>query len=178
MILSKQDWIDIFENAVSWVVVLNMMIYGLSKWVQFDGATVIDKSVSEMSGMELMWAFYGYSKIFALTIGFFEIVGSLLILIRKTRLLGCFFTSTILINIIIQDIIFEVHIGALRAAVIYQSLIFIILWTNKEKVVEGIRAFLLVPKSKKSGKKLLIMTLITLLAFVILRLLEILFTEL
>ena len=42
-----------------------MFIYGGGKLIQFDGAAKIDKTVLELTGMELMWAFYGYSKSFA-----------------------------------------------------------------------------------------------------------------
>src|SRR5690606_27977531 len=108
MKLNKKDKIEIFENAISWVVVLAMLVYGGAKLVQFDGAAQIEKTVSELTGMELMWAFYGYSKAFAMTIGVFEIIGAILILIKRTRIIGCLFTSTILVNIILQDIFFEV----------------------------------------------------------------------
>ena len=59
MVLTKKDKIEIFENAISWIVVIAMLIYGGGKLIQFDGAVEIDKTISEMTGMELMWAFYG-----------------------------------------------------------------------------------------------------------------------
>ena len=62
MNFNKKDRIEILENAISWIVVLAMFIYGGGKLIQFDGATEIDKTVSELTGMELMWAFYSYSK--------------------------------------------------------------------------------------------------------------------
>ncbi|MDG2147503.1 MAG: hypothetical protein P8K14_04720 [Flavobacteriaceae bacterium] len=71
MNLTKKDKIEIFENAISWIVVIAMFIYGGGKLIQFDGAAEIDKTVSEMTGMELMWAFYSYSKSFAITLGGF-----------------------------------------------------------------------------------------------------------
>ncbi|MFI1770244.1 MauE/DoxX family redox-associated membrane protein, partial [Thalassobellus citreus] len=120
MNLNKKDKIEIFENAISWIIVFAMFIYGGAKLIQFDGAAEIDKTVSELSGMELMWAFYGYSKSFAMTLGIFEIIGGILILIKKTRIIGCLFTSTILVNVIFQDIYFGVHLGALKAAILYQ----------------------------------------------------------
>ena len=100
MNLTKKDKIEIFENAISWIVVMAMFIYGGGKLIQFGDLAIIDKTVSEMNGMELMWAFYGYSKSFAITLGVFELIGGLLILINRTRIIGCLFTSTILVNII------------------------------------------------------------------------------
>ncbi|WMN07510.1 hypothetical protein [Marivirga arenosa] len=139
MNFSKKDKIEIFENAISWVVVMAMFIYGGGKMVQFVDAVDPSKTVAEMTGMELMWAFYSYSKSFVITLGIFEVIGGVLILIKRTRLLGCLFITAILFNVILQDIYFGVHLGALKAAILYQILILIILWLNKEKIIKSIK---------------------------------------
>lgn len=172
MNLDKKDKIEIFENAISWVVVLAMFIYGGAKIIQFDGATEIDKTVSELSGMELMWAFYGYSQSYAVTIGFFEIIGGILILIRKTRIIGCLFTSTILVNVILQDIYFEIHSGALTAAILYQLLILIILWVHRRKLMQGIKSLLESNKINQTKTKFFVKLLIAFVLFIGLRILE------
>lgn len=172
MKLDKKDKIEIFENAISWVVVLAMFIYGGAKIIQFEGAAEIDKTVSELSGMELMWAFYGYSQSFALTIGFFEIIGGILILIKTTRIIGCLFTSTILVNVILQDIYFEIHSGALKAAILYQLLILIILWLHKRKLIQGIKALLETHKINQTKTKFFVKLLIAFVLFIGLRIFE------
>ena len=139
MTISKEERIQIFENAISWVVVFAMFIYGAAKVIQFDGGSEVDKFVSDMTGMELMWAFYGYSKPFVLVLGAVEITGGVLILIKRTRILGCLLTSTVLVNVILQDVFYEVNTGALIAAIIYQTLIFIILWMNRFKLIESFK---------------------------------------
>ena len=172
MNFDKKDKIEILENSISWIVVLAMFIYGGGKLIQFDGAIEIDKTVSELTGMELMWAFYSYSKSFAMTLGIIEIIGGILILIKKTRIIGCLLTSTILVNVIFQDIYFGVHLGALKAAILYQILILIILWLNKEKLIRGIKILLESNKTEKPKKKLFIKLLIAFGVFLILRILE------
>jgi len=172
MNFNKKDKIDIFENAISWIIVLAMFIYGGAKLFQFDGAVEIDKTLSELTGMELMWAFYGYSKSFALTLGIFEIIGGILILIKRTRIIGCLFTSTILVNVIFQDIYFGIHLGALKAALLYQLLILIILWLNKEKLIRSIKTLLESDKTEQLKMKLFIKLLIAFGIFVGLRILE------
>ena len=172
MNFNKKDKIEILENAISWVVVLAMFIYGACKLIQFDGANEIDKTISELTGMELMWAFYGYSKSFAITLGILEVIGGILILIKKTRIIGCVFTSTILVNIILQNICFEVHLGALKAAVLYQILILIILWLNKEKLIRSIKVLLEYKKIEQPKIKLFTKLLIAFGVFIILRILE------
>ena len=97
---SKQEKIDILENTISWIIVFMMFVYGVGKIAQFNTAIEIEKTLPGLTGMELMWAFYGYSLPFAIIIGLLEILGALLIFFKRTRLLGCILTSTILINII------------------------------------------------------------------------------
>lgn len=172
MKFDRIDKIEIFENAISWIVVFAMFIYGGAKILQFDGASEIDKTVSEMTGMELMWAFYGYSKSYAITLGLFEIIGGTLILIKSTRIIGCLFTSTILVNVILQDIYFEVHIAALKAAILYQLLILIILWLNKDKVIQSIKDLINFNKSQQSKYKLIIKLVIAFICFVLMRITE------
>ena len=172
MNFDKKDKIEILENSISWIVVLAMFIYGGGKLIQFDGAIEIDKTVSELTGMELMWAFYSYSKSFAMTLGIIEIIGGILILIKKTRIIGCLLTSTILVNVIFQDIYFGVHLGALKAAILYQILILIILWLNKEKLIRGIKILLESNKVEQPKMKLFIKLLIAFGVFIILRILE------
>ena len=176
MVLTKTDKIEIFENAISWIVVIAMLIYGGGKLIQFDSVVEIDKTISEMTGMELMWAFYGYSKSFAITLGVFELIGGLLILIKRTRIIGCLFTSTILVNVILQDIYFGVHLGALKAAIVYQILILIILWLSKEKLIRSVKVLLEYNKTEQPKMKLFIKLLIAFGVFSILRIFEYLLT--
>lgn len=171
---NKQDISEILEDAASWIVVLAMYIYGAAKLFQFKGATATGKIVNEMSGLELMWAFYGYSKTFAIILGILEITGATLILFRKTRVIGCIFTSTILINIILQDYFYEVP--ALRTAILYQSILLIILWMNRERLIETIKV--LTRQSDKNRKKLnfFVKLIITFFVFVVFRIAELYIT--
>jgi hypothetical protein len=168
----KKDIIEILENAFCFIVVMAMFIYGGAKIIQFDGAFETNKSVAEMTGMQLMWAFYGYSKPFAITLGVLEITGGILMLIRRTRILGCLFVSTILVNVILQDIFYEVNIGALRAALIYQFLIIVILWFNKEKLYQSIKLLISTQVIGQSKKAFFIKIGLSIILFVILRIIE------
>ena len=172
MNFDKKDKLEILENSISWIVVLAMFIYGGGKLIQFDGAIEIDKTVSELTGMELMWAFYSYSKSFAMTLGIIEIIGGILILIKKTRIIGCLLTSTILVNVIFQDIYFGVHLGALKAAILYQILILIILWLNREKLIRGMKVLMESNKIEQPKMKLFIKLLIAFGVFLIFRTFE------
>ena len=172
MKFETRDKTEILENALTYVVVMAMFAYGIGKIIQFDGALETNKSVSEMTGQQLMWAFYGYSKPFVLTLGVLEISGGILMLIKRTRILGCFFVTTILVNVILQDIFYEVNVGALRAAVIYQTLILVILWFNKEKLIQSFKILLIETSFDGYKNKFFIKIILSIILFVILRILE------
>ncbi|SIT96134.1 hypothetical protein SAMN05660493_00806 [Epilithonimonas bovis DSM 19482] len=125
-------WVSIF------IISSSMFIYGLSKPTQFEN-TGNFANISTLSGQQLMWIFYGYSKTYPIIIGLFEILGALTILFRKTRIFGCLILTTILINIIIQDYIF--NIVALSSAIYYQILIIIILifdYSEVKKIMKSL----------------------------------------
>ena len=172
MKINKKEILEIFENAFTYIVVFAMFVYGIGKMVQFDGALETNKSVSEMTGQQLMWAFYGYSKPFVIVLGIMEITGGFLMLVRRTRILGCFFITTILVNVILQDIFYGVNVGALRAAVIYQTLIFVILWFNKEKIIQCFKILLSVTSFEGFKKKFFVKIILSIILFIILRILE------
>ena len=46
MTFNKKDKVEIVENAISWIVVFAMFIYGGGKLLQFDGAIAVNKVVS------------------------------------------------------------------------------------------------------------------------------------
>lgn len=138
----------ILEDALAWLVVLAMCIYGLAKWMQFPDTAMNDTAVSDMSGMELMWAFYGYSKPFAVFLGVLEVSGAMMLLYRPFRLMGALFLSTVLVNIIVQDIAFGVHAGALRVAILYQVTLLIICWLHRHRFITAFKALKL-PRSYK-----------------------------
>jgi hypothetical protein len=172
MNFNKKDKTEIFENAISWIVIFAMFVYGAAKINQFDGAIEIDKTVSKLTGMELMWAFYGYSKSYALTLGLLEIIGGLLILVKKTRVIGCLFVSTILFHVILQDIYFEVHFSALKAAILYQFLVLIILWLNKDRLIQSIKILLDSTKYEQTKMKYFVKLFIAFILFVAFRIAE------
>ncbi len=167
-----KDKVEIVENAFAYVLVMAMFAYGIGKMVQFDVAMQSNKTVAQMTGMELMWAFYGYSKPFVFTLGILEITGGILILIKRTRLVGCILVSTILVNIILQDIFYKVNPGALIAAIIYQSLIIVIFWFNKDVIIQCLKWLLNRQKSDDSRKKFYVKFFLSILLFVILRIME------
>ena len=177
MKLKNEDSKIILENTFAYIVVFAMFAYGIGKIIQFDGAVKIDKTISELTGMQLMWAFYGYSKPFVITLGLLEISGGVLLLLKRTRILGCLLVTSILVNVILQDIFYGVHVGALRAAIIYQLLIIIILWFNKVRLVQCFKILTRIPVPAGSKRIVFTRIVLSVLLFVFLRVLEFFITN-
>lgn len=172
MKLTRSSRREILENAFSYIVVFAMLAYGAGKIIQFKKAVDLNRTVDSMTGMELMWAFYGHSTTYVYILGCLEIIGGLLMLIKTTRLIGCLLVSTILVNIILQDIFYNVNVGALRAAILYQIVILAILWFNREKLLASFRALLTRNITELPKKDTFIKLFLSFLLFVILRIAE------
>ncbi len=166
MSIDKLNKIEILENAISYIVAFGMLIYGVAKMVQFNGAINTQKTLPELTPQQLMWAFYGYSKPYVIILGFIEIIGALLIFIKKTRLIGCLLLSVILCNVILQDFFFDV--SAITVALFYQFLILLVFWINQEKIRLAFQNLLISNVGKVSIKTIII----TVILFVFLRILE------
>lgn len=133
--------------AIIFVVSISMFIYGIAKPLQFgeiNGLTPL----SELTGQQLMWAFYGYSKAYPVIIGIFEITGAISLLFNRTRIFGCLLLSTILFNIILQDYIYE--ISALYTAIYYQILVLVIMAFDFDKIKQAVNHLFQSTKTKKS----------------------------
>lgn len=143
----------IFYWTIIFVVAGSMIVYGISKPVQFQSfKDATNLNVSE--GHKLMWTFYSYSLIYPIIIGVFEVIGGILLLLNRTRVLGCILLTVILSNIILQDYVYE--ITALNSAIYYQILILIILVFDSKKVKKIIDEVL---KSEKTNRNMALMIL-------------------
>ncbi|WP_417429061.1 hypothetical protein [Halpernia sp.] len=165
--MKKQEFYNILEWSFVIYIALNMCVYGGAKFLQFGEFLSFTKPLSEYDGMRIMWAFYAYSRSYAIILGVFEILGSILLFIPKTRILGCFVLSSILVNIILQDYFYQVSHGALANAILYQILIFILLWLNKSKLILAFKNLSIqtfIPKKERILVSILyfILTIITL----------------
>lgn len=137
----RNTLIHMIELALRWHVAISMFVYGIAKTVQFDATAENDAPVNSLTGQQLMWAFYGYSLTYAKFLGVVEMAGAVLLLFRRTTLLGCLVVTTVLVNVIVQDLVYGVLEGALRAAIIYQVLTIVVLLLNWQQVMNVWKAF-------------------------------------
>lgn len=72
----------------------------------------LDTPMGEVSGFDLTWYYFGYSYPLAVIIALFQIGGSMLLLYRRTTLLGTVILLPVLFNIVLINLFFDIAIGA------------------------------------------------------------------
>ena len=132
-----------FELVIRQCVSIILNIYGISKLLggQFYmkgnlPTEVANTTLGEASGFSLAWTFMGHSYFYILFVGLFQLLGSWSLLWNKTKLLGVIILLPIMVNIIVFDIIFLDVYPALANAIIVLSMLFLILFFNKDIVLE------------------------------------------
>lgn len=124
-------------------------IYGAGKMIGgqfhrrgFMPDEVAQMAIGEIDGFNLAWTFFGYSSVYIYFIGISQLVGGALLLFNRTKLLGVAILIPILANIILVDIVFEIPTGALFNAIVYLSMLGLILYLNREQVMASLAAML------------------------------------
>jgi len=123
--------LDFWEASLCYFVAIDLCMFASRKifHLQFyapEGLT--DKVASSLSGEQLTIVYFSHSYTFGLIIAAMQIGGSLLLLFRRTRLLGAFVLFPVVANIILIDIFYDIETGALiQAIVISLALVYLLL---------------------------------------------------
>jgi uncharacterized membrane protein YphA (DoxX/SURF4 family) len=91
-----------------------MILYGFAKVFKGQFADpsleLLLQTVGEMSPMGLAWTFMGHSLVYNIFIGSLEILGGLLLLNRKTSVLGSFLITGIMVNVAIMNLTYDIPV--------------------------------------------------------------------
>ena len=109
------------SNAVLYVLMIylryyfafSMMKYGFDKIikVQFPFPFYsLDQTYGESSPMRLMWNFMGFSTAYNIFTGWLELAAGFLVLFRRTTMLGALLGATILTNVVVLNLCFDVPV--------------------------------------------------------------------
>jgi hypothetical protein len=139
---------NILDRVCRYYVFLFLLVYGLGKLMggQFYRrgelpADVAALTLGEVEAFPLAWTFMGYSGAYIAFVGISQIIGALLLLHERTKLLGVTILIPILVNIIVFDIIFlNDGNAALGNAILYLLMLCAILYFNRRKVITAFNA--------------------------------------
>ena len=126
-------------TALRFVTAFLILVYGFAKLngAQFTILTSeLDKPMGQVSGFWLTWYYFGYSPIYGNFIGLVQILGGILLMFRKTTLLGSCILFPVITNIILIDIFYRIDVGALFVALIIAAALIIILSFHRVELIE------------------------------------------
>ena len=93
------------------------------------------RPVGTLSGFELTWYYYGYSHAYGVILGLTQALGGLLLLFRRSALLGASVLVPIMVNILMINVFFRIAVGAelVAAFVLISSLL--LLWHARSRLI-------------------------------------------
>ncbi len=134
----QSSMLAFWEDALRYFIALDMCVFGVCKFfgLQFNTPlALLDNPFNTLSDSELMWAFFGHSHTFTLLIATIEIIGGLLLIFRKTRLLGVFTLLPVALNIFFLDVFYNGVVTAVYIAVEIAGLLYL-LWIEYPRLVK------------------------------------------
>jgi len=123
-----------YEKLLYWFVILlryylalTMLSYGFAKVfrTQFPPLTLgqLGKSYGESSPMNLLWTFMGYSGTYTVFTGLGEVTGGLLLLFKRTRLLGAIVVAIVMSHVVMLNLSYDVPVKLYSAHLLLMALI-------------------------------------------------------
>jgi hypothetical protein len=84
-----------------------LYMYGSSKLLHFQfnlQSELVHRPIGSLSGYELTWYYFGFSRVYACILGLMQVAGATLLLFRKTTLLGALAMLPVMANILLINI--------------------------------------------------------------------------
>lgn len=125
---NKPGTLAFWQGLIRYGVAFDLAEFGWTKICHMQLVMPISKldlPYRSFSPSDLFWNFFGHSYLFGCIIGGLQIVGALLLLFRRTRLVGVFVLIPVLANILMMDIFYQigdsvvVHASIMMAGVLY-----------------------------------------------------------
>lgn len=107
---------DLLRSLLRYYLAIQMTAYGLAKltalYNQFPtpGIWRLDQAYGESSPMGLLWTFMGSSQAYTRFGGAMELVGALLLVWRRTALLGALVSLSVLANVMLLNFCYDVPV--------------------------------------------------------------------
>lgn len=121
-------------------------LFGLQFLVPPDVASL---PMNQQSGETLTWFYFGYSPTFGTIIALIQISGAYFLLVRKTFLLSAVVLFTLMLNIALVDIFYQLNAGAtIQGVILTLGLLFLILTEYPRLVAFFLTAEPLLPSVK------------------------------
>jgi hypothetical protein len=110
-----------------------MLSYGSAKLFPLQMSSpslaVLNEPLGNTSPMTMLWTLIGLNPLYEMICGAAEMVGGILILFRRTALLGTLLTAFLTTNIVLYNFCFDVPVKIYAAHLLLMSLVLLVPWT-------------------------------------------------
>ena len=127
----------VLRGAMRYWLAFQISFYGYAKLMNtqlFQDVYWNNTLTGKLAGLELTWTYFGFSHGMSAIIAFAQIGGSILLLFRKTTLLGVCILLPVLLNITLIDIFYGIFAPLVLAIVFTLELLFLLLLRWKDLV--------------------------------------------
>jgi hypothetical protein len=117
-----------WQGLIAYGVAFDLSSFGWEKICHLQlvmPVSKLDLPYSSFSPADLFWYFFSHSYLFGCIIAGFQIVGAMLLLFSRTRLVGVFVLLPVLANILLMDIFYQIgdsvviHVSIMMAGALY-----------------------------------------------------------
>lgn len=131
VLFRKKPWIT---KLFSWSLIyaryhvgLILISYGVAKFMagQFPGPSIytLEQTFGESSPMGLAWRFFGYSDTYKIFMGLSEVSAGILLLFRRTAVLGALLAIAVTTNIVLVNFSFDVPVKIMSSHLLIFSIL-------------------------------------------------------
>lgn len=125
---TSYPWVrDGFLVAMRFVVAGAMLGYGINKIfaLQFPtpGMGRLLQNYGDSSPMGILWTFMGTSTAYTMFAGWMETIGGLLLLFRRTALLGALWTAGVMANVVLLNLCYDVPVKIYSSHLLLMALL-------------------------------------------------------
>jgi hypothetical protein len=112
----------LWYHAVRGFLALAFLNYGIAKLVDIQFNQVYQPAAFErmwaddLSGFQLAWRFFGYSRVYRFSIGLAEVGAAALLVSSRTVPLGALVFLPVIVNVVLVDLCYGIHRGATMVA--------------------------------------------------------------
>ncbi|WP_342648537.1 hypothetical protein [Mucilaginibacter sp. CSA2-8R] len=135
----------LYLGICRYILGIIMIPYGLTKIMRTQFVTDPDvwkRPLEELSGINLTWAFLGHSPWFTVLLGCLEFMPALLLLFRRTTLLGAILMLPMTLNVLFINYAYNLWDGTKQMAIFLFVLNCLVLLYERERIVQLLRVII------------------------------------
>jgi hypothetical protein len=129
----------ILYSGIRYCIAFNLASFG---WKKFYGLQFIVPSeisnmpMNQQSGEWLTWYYFGYSHAFGIIIALIQIVGGYLLLFRRTLLIGSVILFSLLLNLTLINVFYQMNAGAMLQSVLLTIGVLYLIVLDSKKLID------------------------------------------